>query len=48
MDKVASKQYLKFTAETWMNDAIPPLPTKEDRIKIVMNDEFKFRDMKMS
>ena len=46
--KGAGNQHLKFIAEIWTNYTNLPPSTKEDKVQIVMNDEFPFLDMKMS
>ena len=48
MNLAAGNQYLKITAEIWTDGANPPIPEKEDRVQVVVNDKFHFLDMKMS
>ena len=48
MNTAAGNQHQQFTAEIWTNEVNSLTPVKEDRVQIVMNDEFPFLDMKMS
>ena len=48
VNAAAGNQHLQSTAEIWTNEANSPTPEKEDRVQIVMNNEFPFLDMKMS
>ena len=48
MNIAADIQHLQFTAEIWMTEATPPLPTKKYRVQVMTNYEFLFLDMKMS
>ena len=48
VNRAAGNQHLHFTTKIWMPDVNPPLPAKEDRFKIVTNNEFPFLDMKIS
>ena len=48
VNTAAGNQHPKFTAEIWTDGANSLTPKKEDRVRIVMNDEFSLLDMKMS
>ena len=48
MNKAAGNQHLQFTAEIWTTEENSPTPAKEERVKIVTNDELPFLDIKMS
>ena len=48
MKKSAGNQHLQFTTEISTTEENFPTPAKQEKVQIVMNNEFPFLDMKKS